>query len=165
MPTCKLSFLGWSYTITIVHIFLGPEPVRLWLVFTYRIRPMFGRLNYVLWVQDIVKTFILGGEVVRGIDMYVWSIPVILNLLIHDAVEPEPPPYILCWHVAWNQSGPLLLPVSVPSPFSPELTFSPPFLRYRQRISCVGSEQRRKKQPFWQNCRSRCLLANPSWNH
>jgi hypothetical protein len=79
-------------------------------------RPTVPRLNYVLWIQDIVKTFVLGDEVVRGIDVCALFNPVNLDLLIHEAVEQEPPPYILYWHAVWNQSGPLLLLVSAPRP-------------------------------------------------
>ena len=81
--------------------------------------PTFPRLNYVLWIQDVVKTFVLGDEVVRGIDVCALSNSVKFDLLIHEAVELEPPPYILYCHVAWNQSGPLLLLVSAPQPFLP----------------------------------------------
>lgn len=104
----------------IVCPFVGTEPVR---VLTCRAlmgaRPTFPRLNYVLWIQDIVKTFVLGDEVVRGIDVCALSNSVKFDLLIHEAVELEPPPYILYCHVAWNQSGPLLLLVSAPQPFLP----------------------------------------------
>ena len=87
-------------------------------------RLTFPSLNYVLWIQDIVKTFVFGEEVVRGIDVCASSNSVKFNLLMHEAVEQEPPSYILYWHVVWNQSGPLLLLVNVPRPFSPQLKFT-----------------------------------------
>ncbi|KAH0833886.1 hypothetical protein J3R83DRAFT_11063 [Lanmaoa asiatica] len=70
---------------------------------------MFPRLDYILWIQDIVKTFVFGDEVVRGIDMCALTSSVKFDLLIHEAAGLEPPPYIHCWHVAWNQGGPLSL--------------------------------------------------------
>lgn len=57
----------------------------------------------------------------QGIDVCAFTSLVTFDLLTHEAAEPEPLPYILCWHVAWNQSGPLLLPVSVSRLFSPQL--------------------------------------------
>jgi len=85
---------------------------------------MFSRLNYVLWIQDILKTVVPGDEVVRGIDMYDLFNSAQFDLLIHETVELELLPYILYWDVAWNQSGPLLLLVGVPQPCSPQPRFT-----------------------------------------
>lgn len=63
---------------------------------------MFSRLNYVLWIQDIVKTLGLGDEIVRGIDVCVLLNSTKIDLLILQVVEQEHQLYILYWHVAWN---------------------------------------------------------------
>lgn len=150
MSTCKLSFLRRSYISVTVHPIVGTKPVRPSACFFISVgyQSIFSRLNYVLWVQDIVKTFVLGDEVevVRGIDVCAFTSLATFDLLTHEAAEPEPLPYILCWHVAWNQSGPLLLPVSVSRLFSPAGAY--PYSRYRQGVPCISSAECRAKWPF-----------------